>query len=1781
MFQLDGYEVGEGIYRGRRSSIFKGSRKGDRRPVIIKLCQGEFPDAEEVRRVRHEFEIGKELKNDNIIQYQELVRQGHGSALIQEDYGAISLAHVMPAGGWEVADFVSIALQITYALRYIHANNIIHKDIKPGNVVINEDTGLVKLIDFGLSTRLSREAQGVLGTNRLQGTPRYISPEQTGRINRSLDYRSDFYSLGATFYELLTARPPFEGEDPQELIHAHITRSPEPLTNIKADIPAPLAGVVMKLLKKSPEERYQSAQGILHDLQFCYDVLVSGGAFNGFIPGQKDQGGRFNIPEKLYGREKEIESLKNFLNDPAPPGDLRSQEQPARILILKGSAGIGKSALVNELKKPVAEKRGYFISGKFEVLNRDIAYSAFSQAFRSLVRRFMGESDAKLEGRTRAIEEALGENAQVVVDIVPELETLLGPSPEAPHLGPREVQIRFHLAFCDFIQTLTSSGYPLVLFLDDLQWADTASINLLVYLATEGSVGNLRIICAYRDNEVDAAHPFVRAREEIQERGEIFADLQLEKISREAVGKLLVETLGASSAREEELSGILYNLSGGNPFFLRTILEALYQEGELKYNAERGWDWEVKTIANLRVEGGVANFIARRLEQMPPACVELLKIASCMGNTFSRLTLEAIAGLEDFTSCLEVSINSGLLFQKENELYFVHDRVQEAAYFLADEGERKKNHQRIGDYLLAYARTKENIQSPLDWEDKGEYLRGEIFEISNQFHEAGIVPEGPGRLELIWINYEAGRLGAASGAYRTARVYFSRGIDLLEDGAKDRLYKICLELYLGAAQNAYLEGEFELAETLFEDLQGWTRNELDRVRVLSAKIVLYTNQMKWAEALELGYEAYEALGVHFPRENKEEAVQAEREIIEEKLTDENIDELLKLRESESPEISAAIDLYSILLSSLYFAGGETLSLVTLKLVNLSLEYGHSRGISHVYVVYGLLLGAQLGRYREGYDLAMVGLKISENYGDPVQRVKATSTLGIAISHWSRPLEESLDILSHSYTISRQNGELVYAGFSAIKLIAIRLHQGAALGEVLAEYEKYGEFIRRTRNPSGSMAIVLKRVCLALRGETHTPWGLSTDDFDEDTFLEELRGVPFANGIQWMACGKMMLSYLHHHIDEGLEWARVSEENLGGSAGQYMEAEHYFYHILLLCAKYPELGVEEKERYKTLLEEKLIRMKTWAANCPENFRHQYLLLKAEIGRVKHVEMETVIADYNAAILGARQNGFTQHSALFSELYGMYWLECGQVDISRNYILGAHYLYERWGATTQMARLEERHESYFENLDLSAREVSPGLLKSEKLTPVSRLETVSASWDYSPNFLGLENVLKVLRNVGGETSPEKLPGVMLVNLMENASARRGALILRSEEGLVVRARAHMGGEGYKKIESPLSIPLEECGDLAISAVQYVYRSGEDFLQGNVAAERSGVYNEDFQAEENRNGSLLCIPIRSSAGVIGVLYLENNLTTDAFAPEQVRLLELLLPYLSLLLEKAAQIEDLKTNSRLKERFFPERFMELLGKEDPGEALPASARGKEMTVLFGDLGEFVTRSVGMTVRENFRFLNSYLEQMGAAIRKHGGIIEKIMGDTVKILFPGNPGDAVNGVREIQRALKWFSFENMDLGFSEVFIGFGLHRGRVNLGVLDTGECLEATSGGESVRVAMGVSELTRRYRVPALVTGALYEALSDRDSYLTREIDVVNFPGMKTPVVLYELYDIYSDEQQAALRESLSYFREALEYYRQEQLDVALQAFEKCLEIYAGDPVAGLYVKRCRELL
>jgi PAS domain S-box-containing protein len=1440
--------------------LYRGRSHGDGRPILVLSPVAEHPTSECLKRLEHECSLREALDPAWSARPIAVARDSDRIVLKFEDPGGVPLDQLL-GNPLELALFLRLAVSLSAAIDHLHERGIIHKDIKPANVLADPVTGRCWLRGFGIASRLPRERQPAEPPEFLAGTLAYMAPEQTGRMNRCVDCRSDLYALGVTLYEMLTGTLPFAATDPMEWVHCHIARQPVPPSRRVEGVPPAISAIVMKLLAKTAEERYQTAIGVEYDLRRCLDASIAP-----FPLGTHDISDQLRIPERLYGRAHEIDTLLASFDRVVASG-------APELVLVSGYSGIGKSSVVNELHALLVPPRGLFASGKFDQYKRDIPYATLAQAFQSLIRPLLGKGEAELRNWRDALREALGPNGLLMVDLVPELKLVIGEQLPVPELPPQDAQRRFQLVFRRFIGVFARSEHPLALFLDDLQWLDAATLDLLEDLLTRPDMQHLMLIGAYRDNEVDSTHPLVRKLEAIRQSGATVHEIILAPLAREDLGRLIADALHCEPERGNPLAQLVQEKTAGNPFFVIQFIHALVEEALLTFEHGSGrWSWDLGRIHDKGYTDNVVDLMIGKVNRLPGETQKALQEFACLGNSAEIKTLSAVCATseEELHSNLWEAVRLEYIRRSEDSYIFGHDRVQEAAYSLIPAKLRAEAHVRIGRIL--------RVHTPAD------KLEERIFEIVNQFNRgtALIVTQGE-REQVAELNLVAGKRAKSATAYASALRYLTAGRTLLGENAWEECNQLTFQLELNRAECEYLTGKLALAEEHLSALSTRAQSIFESAAVSCMRINLYTTLDRSDSAVEVGLDYLRRVDGGWPAHPTADHVQQEYSRLWLELGSRPIEAMLDLPLMSDAEKSATMDVLTVLTIPALFTDLNLCRLIVGRMATLSLEHGNCDGSCLAYEWLGGVLGTYFGKYEAGFRFGRLGLKLVEKPGLDRFKARVYVVFAVHVANWTQPLQISRDVLRRGFLAARDAGDLSYATYSCIDLITNRFAAGDPLSEVEREAEDGLEFARKVCFGLAIDCITGQlRLIRMLRGRTPDFTSFNDAEFDEERFAQHLENNPqLAIGACYYWVRKLQACVYAGDGASGIVAASKVASLLWTAPAQFEHAEYHFYCALARAAHCDKVLVEERSQHLEALAAHHKLLTIWAENCPENFENRAALVGAEIARIQGGELDAERL-YEQAIRSSNANGFVQNEALANELAARFYMARGFEKIAYAYLRDARYNYVRWGAAGKVRQLDDLYPQ----------------LRVEEPIP-SPAGTIGAPVEH----LDLATVLKVSQAVSGEMVLEKLIDMLMRTAIEHAGAERGVLILPQDVEQRIEAEATTSGDAIivrlrAAVVSEAAVPE--------SIVHYVMRTQESVILDDASGQNAFSFDPYIRLHHAR--SILCIPLINQAKLIGLLYLENSLTTHVFTPARLTVLKLLASQAAISLENTRLYRDLE---------------------------------------------------------------------------------------------------------------------------------------------------------------------------------------------------------------------------------------------------------------------------------
>jgi predicted ATPase/signal transduction histidine kinase/tRNA A-37 threonylcarbamoyl transferase component Bud32 len=1490
--QLPGYEHGQPIHESSAAAVHRARRTNDGTCVVIKRSQGQSATARQLTRYRNEYELLRSLECPGVVKTYELLRHNGQVALVLEDLPGTSLRRwIESAPGASLRERLVVAIRLAETVAAVHAANIIHKDVSSHNVVYDPETGRCTLIDFGIATRLRSEERKFQAPAALEGTLAYIAPEQTGRMNRSLDYRADLYSLGVTLYELFTGALPHESADPLEMVHFHIAGKAVPPSDRDSRVPEALSDVVLKLLQKEPEYRYQSAMGLAADLKRCLAQLEQGGTVARFALGSSDATDRFDPPQKLYGRAVETQTLLSSFERVARGG--------VETITVAGQPGIGKTSLVQEIYQPITQRRGYFASGKFDLLQQNVPFSAFVAALQDLVQQLLTEGEDEIAAWREAIHAAVHPNAQLIVDVVPALGLIIGPQPRVSELEALEAQNRFHSAFQNFVQVFCKKSHPLVLFLDDMQWADSASLNLITRIVSARATESLLLVLTYRDTEVPANHPFMLAVKEQINQGVPVQAISLDPLRIPEVAEFVADALHQTAAAATPLAELIQQKTAGNPFFMRQFLQALYGAKLIRFDAAtKQFRYDVAAVKNAAITENVAELLATELERLPDSTRATLRVAAVIGARFELRLLASVQGQSAVPTyeSLRPAIEAGLVVPLTGlesvdadalqsplvygKFAFRHDRVQQAAYATLPAAERPALHLAIGRAALAMTPAAE--------------LESRVFDIVGHLNEGrALIADEAERRRLADLNRRVGIKARDSTAYDLAVSSFRTAIELDgEDAWRDR-YAAQFDTHRRFAEALGLTADAAGSLEVIEHTLARAGSLIDRANLNAIRTNTLLILGRIPEALACGRAAAREFGIDLPEQPDEVRAMLQREIgsIRQRAAAVGIEHLLDLPAMQDPAQFALMGLLMHCLPAAFQTDQESYALLCCTMVRLSLEHGNCALSARAYGSFAALLSSALREYEEAYRFAKLGVDLAHKLDETSMLAGVYFLFAMFASHWIKPVDESVGLYQQAVHFGLQSGDHVHAGYSVARRFSHLQVRGTPLAELREEAAAALEMLHRISD-GANREFLRPRLGLIdwLQGERRHGDTLGTDERDEASLTAEIQA---RGNRSFEADWFMVLTIQRFHAGDfaaAHEFAESAATLQPFCAGFATRVEHALFFALATAAVYADAPEDRRTAYDEKLAAVREQMRRWVALCPANTEHMQLLVEAECARLRGARGEA--ADfYDRAIAAAHANSYLHIEALAAELAARFWLAAGKADFARIYVDKALEAYGAWGATGKVADLRAAYEL--------------GAAGSATVSATAGSTTLGPSAERA-NALDLATLLKASQAIAGEIVLERLLVKLMDIIRENAGAESVVLVLESNGEFLVQGVKTAAGVARVLAAEPLRLSVA----CSTGIVNYVLRTSELVVLDDAA--QQGKYRSDAYVANRRPKSILCAPVAHKGKLIGAVYLENNQVAGAFTPDRLEALNILMSQVAVSIENATLYSRQELQSR-----------------------------------------------------------------------------------------------------------------------------------------------------------------------------------------------------------------------------------------------------------------------------
>ncbi|TAF64185.1 MAG: GAF domain-containing protein [Cytophagales bacterium] len=1491
------------LFEANNSLIYESIDEQNQK-VIVKVLKNDRATKEDLALFFNEYTIldGIEIAGVRKVLKKSVV-DGRATLWFEWVKGQ-SLKDIFNNRAVELREFLHIAIQICQILGEVHHHNIIHKDINGNNIIYDEESKKITLIDFGISSKLNLKTANLGNPEKLEGTLNYIAPEQTGRMNRIVDYRADLYSLGIFFYELITGQLPFRTQDPMELVHAHIAQTPPAPHEVNEEVPEIVSDILLKLLSKNAEDRYQSAFGVKNDLEKIQHLISNIQYLHAsklkairFPVAQEDFSGKLQIPQKLYGREEEIDQLMLAYKN-ACKGD-------TELFLVAGYSGVGKSALINEIHRPVTEQKGYFIEGKFDQFQKDVPYYAWIQAFKGLVSQLLTVSIEDLEKWKQKILKAVGNNGKVLTEVIPALELIIGEQPEIADLGAAESQNRFNFVFQNFVNAISKKEHPLVIFVDDWQWADTASINLLKVVLDNQNEDYLLIIGAYRDNEIYQGHPFLEMVDQLQEESIAYVrKIELSNLKKEHAFRLIADSLQSTTEYAEPLCELIYSKTQGNAFFVNQTLRTLYEEGLLQFDFEKkNWLWDIDKINNLNITDNVVELMTQKVQRLPEDTQKALKLAACIGNRFNLPTLSMIEKEEHIIEGtlseidelsqnarknLENALMEGYVIPLNLiDFKFAHDRIQQAVYSMMSDDNKKVVHLKIGKLLL------QNIPS----EKQDLY----IFDIVNQWNlGVELVINETERKILAELNLKAGKKAKASSAYNPAFNYLQTALHLLPADIWQTDYIFALEVYSEAAHTAFLKGDFIAMEHYIEVSLANALTVIDKVPAYEVRMQYHISRGEQQEALLTGLRVLKMLRV--PLSVKPPTI-------------ENIPQIIQMPEMTDEIMLAAMDIMDSIITPAWASQPLLFQQICYTMANLTIRHGLCASSAAGFAFYGGLLCGTFNEIDAGYEMGKLAVAIVEKFNAKYIKSKVDNLYVSTVMHWKEPARATIRPHADAIQIGLETGDIEFASYNIVESSHYHFIVGMNLDTLRQRYERNIALILQLKQIFHHTYIapwyVMVQNFIGANAPNIAVTDLINEEFDERKMLPQIEADQQLTLAFVAYEAKATLALFFREIKKAYQFIQKAEEYKGGVVGMLFLPVHNFMYSIILLQNYSTLSPQKQEEALNIVSENQEQLNFWASHSPDNSTHRYHLVNAEkmklLGRITDA-MEA----YDKAIDFAKKGRFLHEEALANELAGEFYLSINKPKIAKSYLADAYYLYQFWGATKKVEDLENRHAKFVKNPLMSITTTNNTTIKTSTTSVQTELD--------------MSTIIKASQTLSGEVVLGKLLEKMMLTVLENAGAERGLLILEENNKWLIEAIATAQND---KVEVFNALPIEsvsgssESPMLSNAIVNYVIRTRENIVLTNALEE--GKFTKDLYVQKMKPKSVLCLPLINQGQLTGILYLENNLTIGAFTNDRLNILTMLSSQMAISIENALLYENLEEKVRERTAQLNEAYLEI----------------------------------------------------------------------------------------------------------------------------------------------------------------------------------------------------------------------------------------------------------------
>ena len=1743
----------EKIYESPFATVYKKQDESGH-TFTVKVLKTDFSNPRQILQFNNEYSILTELDIPGV---RKVVSKGihEGLPSITSSYfEGITLREYLREFPFNLKNRLQLAASLAHILGLLHQRQVIHRNLTSDNILVNPELLEVQIVDFGQSIKLDIKTVHLSNPELLEGTLSYFSPEQTGRMNRVLDYRSDLYSIGVIFYELFTGRLPFEMKDPLKLIHSHLAVYPASPDEINPELPTQIARIIRVLLSKNAEDRYQSGFGLEADLKQCIELLDSTGKIDDFDISHNKVFTKYQIPQKLYGREKEADLLLQAFEE--------ITEGKGKVILVSGYSGVGKTALINEIHKPITAKEGNFIRGKFDQYNRTVPYSALTNALNEYCQLILTEPDHQLNLVRKRILEALGRQAQVIVEIVPDLHLIIGKQPEVIRLEPIENKNRLDLLLLKFFQAIATIDRPMVLFLDDLQWADAASLDLIKMLAIESESLVMLIIGAYRDNEVDAHHPLTHMLQDLTKKSINVFDLKVKPLPFEDVNAMIQDTLHQDNM--ESISSLVYEKTKGNAFFTIQFIRLLLDQHLLTYDdSKKWWTADIEKIKAQSFSDNVVDLMIRKIRSLDTVTQYAMTMASAIGNTFDLKLVSAIMETEPLVVMQHLwpALNDGYLTPM-NESYrmfvieelnvapelvvfsFAHDRVQQASYQLIPETQRASLHLKIGRILF----------------DQYQHDEEHLFDIVNHYLLGlGEVTDEEELERVKFLNIRAGLKAKQANAIGSAIRHFSTAQQLSSGASWTVDNANTLLLYKELAEAYYLDGQLEKSQALIGECLENATNPIDRSDIYYVWMLRLALESQYDEALDAAIKGLKELDYDFPNTTTQEEIQAHLQPIIAYFTEHPIPTLYDLPLMKDEKYKAVMKIMDNLTAPLYLGGKTELWILhVFKKILLSIEHGISHPMSYAFSELGLIFNL-FEMFDYGLPAGDLARKLSYRFEKeaPRQKGRVGNIVANYVYTYHKHIRDIDEYNSESKKANLESGELIFGGYTVMnQFVNYQYTSEKLLQELSLEFESGISYARKINHHMAHNALVALEMCTDyLMDPEMTNREVKSKRYEIDEFLEVCKST---NELYGPIC-LYIYSLQAYTIMGKHELALIADENASKFVAPVIAAvpqysTYVFFHGIL----HFDLALSNKEYIiPESVSQFIAYLGRLSAVNPANFEHKYLLLEAL--RIQHAGKTIEALQYfEDAIRSAQKYKFLNNLALAHEKTAQLWISEGRPQYALYHIKQAIIGYTQWGAFAKVKQLQNYHNEIINE--------QPGIDRSD----------VDSSYSVSlqSGALDMMSLFKASQALTGFLTMDELKIKVINIVMEGAGATRAALIVPDKTGLVVE----IIGDTGKDYNSTPFLLKEQPASLPISMINYVSRKKEPLLINNISVDR--VFNRDEYFDEQKAQSIWVLPLIINNDLKGILYLENNLIIDAFTEDRVRLLQMLNYQLGISIENVKLYENMSATNTMYQKFVPLPFLHTLGYDSILSVKLGDQIQREMTIMFADIRSYTTISELLSPEENFKFINEYLSYAAPCIESNGGFVNQFTGDGIMALFV-DPEQALKASISLQSEVAKYNDTRVSANLEPIKIGIGLHSGIMMLGVIGDEDRHDTGVISSEVNTASRIEGLTKMFDASILLSENTLEKIPNQGEYHCRYLGSVQVKGKKSAVKVFECFHAELPEIVSMKTQTMKDFNAGLSSYLAKDFIVAAGHLKNVLTINPKDVTAERYFRHAAELM